>query len=327
MPQAPPVPGYDTASPAPQATVAGGAPAPQASAANGTVTVGSYTLGLNSGVNPTDTVRTAGTHSIGTGGRALGEDGSVTHASPATQESNSDTVAHLLQQFNGWTTTQFEQFRQQAYQMGLTTTRTAAKAEVLVAWQTVVEEAAKDNLSTTDVINQAVSGGWNSINPQIAPGDNGLAGTGNINNSPDPSNSTTQTTYTSYMDPATVQGTLADAYQRLLGRNPTTAEYQAFLKSVYSYEDQENTGKFDSKTNTTQNAGGGSGKTSNTLENIISQRQVATRGAEFLAGQNAMANPEEGAYQAATTYFNAFAKALAGPAAGMQASGPTNTAP
>lgn len=329
MPAAPPVPGYDT--PAPGATAGANIPAPQATgspqAANGTVTVGSYTLGLNSGVNPTDVVRTAGTHNIGTGGRMLGEGAEVTRAQPSQQESNSDTVAHLLQSFNGWTTTQYEQFRQQAYQMGLTTSRTAGKAEVLVAWQTVVEEAAKDNLSTQDVIKSASVAGWNSINPAIAPGDNGLGGTGNVNNSPEPSNSTTQTTYTSYLDPATVQGALADAWQRLLGMNPSSSDYQAFLNQVYQYEDQENTGKFEDKTTDKTNAGNGAGASSNVNENVISQRQIGTRGLEFLAGQSAMANPQEGAYQAATTYFNAFAKALSAPAAGMQASGPTAMAP
>lgn len=330
MPAAPPVPGYDNSSTGVGATgVNGPAPAAQG-AADGTVTVGAYTLGLNNGVKPTDTLSVDGTHSIATGGRMLGEGAEVQHARPSQQSGNTDTVAHQLQLFNGWSATQLNTFRLQAYQMGLTSSKTASKAEVLIAWQTVVEESAKDNLNPTSLIKKAVAGGWSSLNPRIQPSDNGLAGTGNVNNSPDASNSTTQTTYTSYMDPATVQGTLADSFQRLLGRNPTTEEYQAFLKSVYAYEDKENTGKFENKSTDKTNAtpgGGGTGASSNVQENIVSQRGVSTRGAQFLAGQAAMANPEEGSYQAATTYFNAFAKALAGPAAGMQASGPTNSAP
>lgn len=330
MPAAPPVPGYDT--PAPGATAGTNIPAPQATgqqAADGTVTVGSYTLGLNSGVKPTDRVKVDRTEAIGSGGRELdvGGNGVAGRANPAAQVQASDTVASQLQAFNGWSTPQHETFRQQAYQMGLTSSKTAGEAEVLVAWQTVVEEAAKDGLTPGQVIKTAVSGGWNSLNPSIEPSDNGLAGTGNANNSPDASNSTTQTTYTSYLDPATVQGALADAWQRLLGMNPSSADYQAFLNQVYKYEDQENTGKFDDKTTAKQNAGNGTGASSNVNENVISQRQIGTRGLEFLAGQSAMANPQEGAYQAATTYFNAFAKALSAPAAGMQASGPTAMAP
>lgn len=331
----PPVPGYSGAN-------SGSAPAPNQTGLNGNVTVGSYTLGLNNGVTPTDTVRVGGTQNIGSGGHALGEANGpegqkegVT-AKPTAQQAKSDTVANQLQQFANWTTDQYTTFRNQAYQMGLTTSRNAPKSEVLVAWQTVVEEASLSNLDIPSLIKKAVAGGWNSLNAQLAPEDNGLGGTGNSNNSPDPSNSTTQTSYVSYMDPATAQGTLADAFQRLLGRNPTTKEYQAFLQSLYSYETNEATGKYDNKqtevTNPEQAGQGGdgspgSGKTSNTQENIISQRQIATRGAEFLAGQQALNNPEAGNYQASTTYFHAFMSALAGAGAGLSASGPTNSAP
>lgn len=335
MPQAPPVPGYDMPTGGTSGSTTSSGSTTVQGAANGTISVGGYTVSLNNGVNPGDTVRVAGTHPIGTGGQPLGEASGNAgireggdFITPGVPVANTDTVQNQIQSFASWSgdATRYNQFRLQAYEMGLVPTKSASKAELLVAWQTVVEEAAKENVSIPDILAKGTSGGWNSLNPQIAPGDNGLDGTGNINNSPD--NSTTRTTYVSYLDPAQIQGSLADSYQRLLGRNPTSAEYQAFLNSVYSYENQENTGKFENKdvTNPTPgggpNAGGGA-----TLENIISQRGIGQRGLQFLAGQAAMNQPEEGAYQAATTYFNAFAKALAAPAAGMQASGPTAMAP
>jgi hypothetical protein len=152
-----------------------------------------------------------------------------------------------------------------------------------------------------------------------------------------------------------VQGTLADAFQRLMGRNPTNAEYQAYMTLVTNYENAANTGKFEtnikltdsqkfndkgqvvdkttgtpidpSQVQTDVTDASQQNTNTQTMQNIVSQRGLGTRGAQFLAGQAAMNAPGEGNYQAATTYFNAFMKSLAGPAAGMQASGPTNTAP
>jgi len=315
---APPVPGYD------------GSVAPGAAPSTGlTVAVGSYNLSLNSGVKPTDQVMIGGGHQTATvAGRQLLDNGGGVQTKASVATANTATVASQLQAFNSWSTNDYQKFRDQAYAMGLTASKSAGKAEVLVAWQTVVEEAAKENKAIPDIVKVASAGGWSALKPQIVPADNGLGGTGNANNSPDASNSTSQTNYVSYMDPATAQGTLADSFQKLLGRAPTGAEYQAFLNSLYSYQDDENTGKFEAKSSTSANPGqatdasGGSGASSNTTTNTVSQRQVGARGAGFLADQAAIANPAEGAYQAATTYFNAFQKALSGPAAGMAPSGP-----
>lgn len=283
--------------------------------------------------------------------------------------------------FESWSTSQLNQFKSQAYAMGLTSSKNPSSAELFVAWMTVVQEAAlRQNtfpgnpppltasstgslgppgdvggainriasgaaaqLGADDqiqqIIKQASQGGWASINPHINPGDMGLQGTGNVNNSPDQKTQTSSTTYVSFLDPATVQGALNDAYYRLVGRMPTSAEAQAFLTTVYSYEEQANTGKFDTKTTDQTNAGPGGGGTdangnpigqgasTDISQNVVSQRGIGQRGLQLLAGNAAMGNPEEGVYQAATTYFNAFIKALSGPAAGMQASGPTVTAP
>jgi hypothetical protein len=278
--------------------------------------VGNYTLSLVNGIKSTDLVQ-------------IGMQPGNTSAGPQY-----DTVQHVLQQFatvmDGGGT-DFQKFRLQAYQAGLIPSKTASRAEVLVAYQTVVEEAVKEKIDPDTLIQKAVdAGGWNNIQPTINPADNGLAGTGNANSAANPS--TTQTTYVSYLDPATIQGAQADAWYRLMGRNPTSQEYQDFMQQVYGYQNDENTGKFETTSKGTTGGsidaqGNATPGNAVTDQNIISQRQIAQRGLQFLAGQAAMANPEEGLYQAATTYFNAFMKALGGPAAGMQASGPTNTAP
>ncbi|HET7638412.1 MAG TPA: hypothetical protein VFK47_06680, partial [Ktedonobacteraceae bacterium] len=157
-----------------------------------------------------------------------------------------DTVGNVIKSFNTWSqdATQFQKFRLQAYQAGLIPSKNASKAEVLVAWQTVVEEASKDKMDPQTLIEKAVnSGGWNKMQPSIMPSDNGLSGTGNANSVPDQTNS--QTTYVSYLDPATIQGAQADAWFRLMGRNPSSEEYQNFLQAVYGYQGEENTGKFE----------------------------------------------------------------------------------
>lgn len=259
-----------------------------------------------------------------------------------------DTVLSKIQSIQEWYKNQGtrQQIINQMYQAGLITSKKAPSIEeVTVAWGLLVQEAALQSkgtgslgqISPEELLAKAAQQGWNSLNANLSPADAGAHGTGNINNSTETS-SQSETIYKSYIDPATAMGTLADAYYRLMGRNPTPQEYDAFLKTVYGYQEQENTGKFESKTTgpnvgnidpTTGQPVDSSGTTSgtSTQTNVVSQRGIGTRGVQFLAGQQAIASPEEGAYQAATTYFNAFIKALSGPAAGMQASGPTTTIP
>jgi hypothetical protein len=290
------------------------------------ISVGPYTITLTGDIQASDTVPT----SAGRGSQvSQGQSDTGNIKAGLGGKQSTTTVQQLIQEFASWSLTQYQQFKQQAYQAGLITSANANKAEVLTAWQLVVQEASKDRLTTDQLLKNATNGGWNAMNPAYVTGDVGLPSTGNSYNAPDaPANGTTQTSYISYMDPATVQGTLADSYYRLLGRMPTQEEYQKELNDVYQYENDANTGKFESKSTTS----GGSnsspdGKSTNTSENIVSQRGIGTRGAEFLAGQAAMNDPDYGRYQAATTYFHAFMQALAGPAAGMQASGPTVTSP
>jgi len=310
-----------------------------------------------------------------TGGKSMAPALESTNQKAPFSLQGKDVIA-TVQEYDNWSADQKNQFKNQAYQLGLTNSKNASATQVALAWQTVVETAAQEQKTPASILSAAQkAGSWNAMTTTsgVHPNDIGAAGSGNTNSQADGTtgsttgsqgitstqsqqNMTTKTSYTSYLDPATVQGTLADAYQRLMGRNPTPAEYKAFLDSVYSYENDANSGKFetgvvlkdgqkidaktgkvvDTKTgavvpesaitrlgtDATTNTGD-----TNTQKNIVSQRGLGTRGAQFLAGQAAMQNPEEGTYQASTTYFNALIKALSGPAAGMSASGPTAMAP
>lgn len=240
-----------------------------------------------------------------------------------------------------------QKYIDEMYAAGLISSKKSPSAEeVTRAWALVVQESALQIqdpngdihlFSPDDVLAKAAEGGWNAANFKQSPGDAQVIGNGNQNNSPETS-SQSETVYKSFVDPATAMGTLADSYFRLMGRNPTQGEYNAFLQSVYNYQEQENTGKFETKqtgpntgatdptTGMPVNQSGITGGTS-TQTNTVSQRGIGTRGIQFMAGQQALASPEEGAYQAATTYFNAFIKALQAPASGMEASGPTITVP
>lgn len=242
-----------------------------------------------------------------------------------------------------------QKYIDQMYAAGLLTSKKSpSAAEVAFAWQLVTQEAAlqfatqgsdSEMRSPDAILAKAAKVGWNNIGARQAPGDVGVNGTGNINNSAE-TTSQSETVYKSYVDPATAMGTLADSYFRLMGRNPKPEEYNAFLSTLYGYQNEVNTGSdktttkgpdtgttFDPSTGLPVNQSGPTTSGTNTQTNTVSQRGIGTRGVQFMAGQQALASPEEGAYQAATTYFNAFIKALQGPAAGMEASGPTVTIP
>lgn len=259
------------------------------------------------------------------------------------------TLQEALNSISDWyqNTSQRQKYINEMYEAGLIPSKKSpSAAEVALAWQLVVQESAlqladpsgDSNLNSPDaVLAKAAQQGWNSIAAKQSLGDVGVNGTGNLNNTAETS-SQSETIYKSFVDPATAMGTLADSYFRLMGRNPTQGEYQAFLNSIYNYQEQENTGKFET-TNKGPNTGnvdpstgqpvdqsGTTGGTS-TQTNVVSQRGIGTRGVQFLAGQQALASPEEGAYQGATTYFNAFIKSLQAPASGMAASGPTVAIP
>jgi hypothetical protein len=317
---APAVPGYSSSTSGLNTMSMGGFGGPQ-------ITVAGNTLTLSSGITGTSTMPTG---EPGPNGTVFTGPGQVQQALKAAgKNAQTQTITQALTNFYNQinTDTTFkDQFAQQAKQAGLISSATASKGELLIAFQAVAEEAVSSNQSWQQVLQSASTGGWTSIQPNRNTTDYGLSGTGNLGNAPDSSTSTTETDYVSYMDPATAQGALADSYYRLLGREPTSQEYQAFLTSLYSYQNNVNQGTYE----TTQSGKSGdaqSGTDDVTQKNEITQRGVGTRGAAFLASQQAMEDPSYAPYQAATTYFNAFMKALSGPASGMEGSGPDVTAP
>ncbi|HET7637260.1 MAG TPA: hypothetical protein VFK47_00835 [Ktedonobacteraceae bacterium] len=260
-----------------------------------------------------------------------------------------DTVLSKLNSIQDWykDAGTRKQIIDEMYAAGLITSKKSPSIEeVALAWGLVVQESALQSRGTgslgsitpEQLLSQAAQKGWNNIQPNLTPADVGAHGTGNANNSTETS-SQSETIYKSYVDPATAMGALADAWYRLVGRNPTSEEYQAFLNGVIKpYQDQENTGKFETKetgpnmgnidpttgqpVDSTGNIGGTSTQT-----NVVSQRGIGTRGLQFLAGQQALASPDSANYQAATTVFGAILKALGSPGSGITDSGPTNAIP
>lgn len=300
------------------------------------VTAGSITQPVNIGtsVNPTDHVliehKPSGKGQSRTGDQDL-----------------YSTVIDQIQSIQQWygNATQRQQMINEMYSAGLLSSKKSpSTTDVIKAWSLLVQEASiQGNVTPQELLNKAAQGGWNALNPTLKTTDFGGSNTtGNTNNAADASTTTSETVYKSYLDPATIMGAAADAFYRLVGRNPTPAEYKGFLDMVYGYQNEENTGRFESATTTPSNKGqidpqtglpvGPTGTNDGSLDptkatSIVSQRSIGTRGLEFLAGQAALASPDEPNYQAATTYTNALIKALSGPAAGMQASGPTTTVP
>lgn len=257
-----------------------------------------------------------------------------------TQPQSQASVSSLLNSFyNSLSNQTFKaSFAQQAYQAGLVSSTTVSDSQLLTAYQAIVEQAATSGSTWENVLSQASEVGWSNLPSTTPTTTYGLSGTGQPDSQAASTTNTTTETYVSYMDPATAQGTLADSYYRLLGRLPTQAEYQSFLTSLYSYQQNENSGTYNETTKTpntsptTADAAASAPTTTtatgaNTSENVIKQQGVGVRGAEFLAAQQAMNDPGYSAYQASTTYFHAFMQSLGGPGAGLEGSGPEVTAP
>lgn len=298
----------------------------------------STTVFLGGNVQPTDHVMT--TAPVKGGGQGQTRPN-------ADNEPTFTTVQGEINAISSWygNATLRQQYINQMYEAGLLSSKKSPSGlDVVRAWSILVQEASiRGDVTPNDLLAQAAKGGWNALNPTLSSVDfgNGNA-TGNPNNVPDSSSTSSETVYKSYLDPATIMGAVADSYYRLVGRNPTPEEYDAFLKMVYGYQNEVNTGKQESTTldpsakvtydPTTGQPVGPQGTNDGSFDptkttSVVSQRSIGTRGLEFLAGQAALSNPDEPNYQAATTYFNAFIKALSGPAAGMQSSGPTTTVP
>ena len=111
---------------------------------------------------------------------------------------------------------------------------------------------------------------------------------------------TSDTSLTSRLDSDAI---FRSAAQSLLGRNPTDAENAKFQQLL---NDQERANPTTATITTTTDDEGRVIAT-----NRQSEGGVTGAGAAELARRQALQNPESGAYQAATVYFNAFKQALA----------------
>ena len=265
------------------------------------------------------------------------------------------TVQSALNSITNWyqNSTTRQKYIDEMYAAGLITSKkNPGVDQVAHAWQLVVQESALQIqdpngdihlFSPDQVLAKAAQVGWNAVGAKQSVNDVSAYGTGNSNNSQETS-SQSETVYKSFIDPASAMGALADAYYRLMGRNPTSAEYKAFLDNVTQYQEDVNTGKYETKTKgpdtgqgvtptglpvdqTGTSTSGTPQAGTSTITNTVAQRGLGQRGLEFLAGQSAMANPDEANYQAATTVFKAILTALGPPGAGLTGSGPTVTAP
>jgi len=93
------------------------------------------------------------------------------------------------------------------------------------------------------------------------------------------------------------------AAQSLLGRDPTKTEISSFQKKLNSYENANPT-----VTTTTQNYVGQDLKS----QSSTTKGGVSADTRNMMAMENAKAEPEFGAYQAATTYMDALMKTISG---------------
>lgn len=111
-------------------------------------------------------------------------------------------------------------------------------------------------------------------------------------------NTSTSTQISNYQD---THALFQSAAQSLLGRAPTVAETKAFQKQLNAYQAANPT-----KTTTTQTTDAMGNSTSTST----SSGGTTAAGLSDLAQQQAQQNPDYGAYQAATTYFNALLGAI-----------------
>ena len=114
---------------------------------------------------------------------------------------------------------------------------------------------------------------------------------------------TTTNTSTSYQlsDLADTHALFMQAAQSLLGRAPTTSETKAFQKQLNAYQRANPT-----KTTTTQTTDA----SGNTSSSSTTSGGTTAAAESDMAQQAAQQNPEYGAYQAATTYFNSLLNAI-----------------
>ena len=161
-----------------------------------------------------------------------------------------------------------------------------------VAFEVAVQQAqtGKPSITFDSALDQAV------VNQQL------LIAQGKVAN-PEPftgSRSRTDVS-TQITDPTTAQAVVTNALSQLLGRAPTAGEIAQFQATLRA---KEAASPVTTHTTTSYKAGIETGSTSTQTGGLTSE------GAALLAQQQAMGSKDYGAYQAATTYFNALLNAV-----------------
>lgn len=159
---------------------------------------------------------------------------------------------------------------------------TASDADIAKIWGDYAQQAANyfsagQNVTPWDILAKDISSRGGAAS---------LAGT--------KTSTTSDTNLTSRIDSDAI---FRSAAQSLLGRDPTDQENAKFQQMLNSQEQANPTTATISTTTDDQ------GKIIS--QNRVSQGGVTSAGAAELARRQAIANPEHGAYEAATTYFNA----------------------
>jgi len=189
-------------------------------------------------------------------------------------------VEQLSSEYYNWDQKQKDRFRAR---LGLINKNalTASDSDLAKTWADYVQQSANYfsagvTLSPDDILDKDIA----------ARSTQSLAGT--------KTTTTTDTNLTSRQDSDAIFNSAAKA---LLGRAPTPEEYAAFQGTLNSAEAAN---PVQATTTTTTDEFGNAVSSSRT-----STGGIGAGGAQLLAQQAAQANPEYGAYQAATTYWNA----------------------
>jgi len=196
------------------------------------------------------------------------------------------TVSEMANEFYNWDQKKKDQFRAK---LGLINKNAlvASDADLADTWANYVQQSANyysagATLTPDDILNKDVATHGAGAS---------LAGTR--------TSKTTDIQLTSQADSNAIFNSAAKA---LLGRAPTQAEYARFQSTLNA---QERANPVNATTTSTTDAEG----------NVVSQSRtssggIGAGGAQLLAQQAAQQNPEYGAYQAATTYWNAAMQAI-----------------
>lgn len=211
-------------------------------------------------------------------------------------------------QYFNWSQKAREDFRAKGLLSGLLT-QGAGDLEAFGLWQGLVKQASLygaqgQQVSPLDILSGYVkgnsSGGWikqagnMEFNP--ATGQTRYAG---------PAFKTTTQTNLDVTDPATARAIATKVFQDLLGRDPGQGEIGAYANALSQSEANN-----PSSTTTTTQYDMTTGEAASSSS--VTQGGMTDDARALLAADRAKANPQYGAYQAATTYQNALDQAVFG---------------